>query len=392
MVRQQARVKLPVVKLPIDLWLFAATLALVTIGLILVLDSSYVKTLRSANLGYDAYYYVKRQAAGAFVGLFALFGMMHCGYWRLRRFAVAGMIVGVGLLLAVNLPHLGVNENGATRWVKLGPLVFQPSEAAKLLLILYIAALLSRPHFNVRYLGAQGLTPPLLVMGLYLALIEREPDLGTAIVLFLAVLTQMFLAGARRRHLGMILGAVTLAIVLMSFGFGHRKGRISTYLHPEQNLKGTGFQVNQARLAIGSGEWIGTGLGRGVGKYILPQANSDFIFATYAEETGLLGSCLLLGLMCFVGWRGFEIARRTRDRFGALLAAGIAALISWQALINIGVATGCIPATGVPLPFISNGSSSLVLLLAGIGLLLNIAQHPTPPGTSTELPRAGRRE
>jgi cell division protein FtsW len=389
MIRQQPRVKLPT-----DLGLFAATLALVVVGLIMVLDSSYVKALESSRLGNDAYYFVKRQAGGAIFGMFALFGMMRLGYWNLRRYAVAGMLFGFLLLFAVNLPHLGVHENGAARWLKLGPITFQPSEAAKLLLIIYVAALLSRPHCNVRYLGSQGLFPSLLITGFYLLLIEREPDLGTAIVLFLAVVTQIYLAGARRRHVAMILAAAGLAVVVM-MGMSsrgkdqYRAGRITTFLHPEKDQQGIGYQIFHSRLAIGSGEWLGQGMGRGREKYFLPQGNSDFIFATYAEETGFAGCCVLIVLMAVVGWRGFEIAFRTRDRFGALIAGGIAALISWQALINIAVATGSIPATGVPLPFISNGSSSLVLLMAGIGLLLNIAQYPMPPGTTVEAGRGG---
>jgi cell division protein FtsW len=384
MIRPQPRVKLPT-----DLALFAATIALVVVGLILVMDASFVTALENARLGNDAYYFVKRQAGGAIVGMFALFGMMRLGYWNLRRYAVAGMFAGIVLLCAVNIPHLGLQENGAVRWLKLGPLSFQPSEAAKLLLIIYVAALLSRQHCNVRVLGPQGLLPSLLITGVYLYIIEREPDLGTAIVLFLAVITQVYLSGARRRHIAMLLAGVTLAVALMAGVGGHSKGhyragRITAFLHPEQDQQGIGYQILHSRLAIGSGEWIGQGMGQGHEKYYLPQGNSDFIFATYAEETGFVGCCILLGLMALVGWRGFEIAHRTRDRFGTLLAGGIAALISWQALVNIAVATGSIPATGVPLPFISNGSSSLVLLMAGIGLLLNIAQHPTPPGASAE--------
>jgi len=374
-------------KLPIDLTLFAATVALVVLGLWMVLDSSYVKTLESARAGNDAFFFVRRQANGALIGLAALFAMMRVGYWKLRGGAVAGMIVGLILLYAVKIPHIGVSLNGAARWIKLGPIQFQPSELAKLLLIVYIAALLSRPHCRVRFLGAEGLMPSLIVIGITLLLIEREPDLGTAVVLFLAVMTQLFLAGARKRHIGLI--CAVCAVVVLAIGFGnrgmtHRDGRITAFLHPTEHKKGLGFQVYHARLAIGSGQWIGEGMGRGREKYFLPQGNSDFIFATYAEETGFLGCLLLIGLMGVVGWRGFRIATATKDRFGMLLAAGISSLISWQALINMAVATGSIPATGVPLPFISDGSSSLILLLASVGILLNIAQHPTPPPVTVD--------
>lgn len=374
-------------KMPIDLWLFAGTIALVVLGLWLVFDASYVKSLDSAAQSHDAFFFVKRQAAGAIVGLFALFTLMRLGYWHLRSRALFGMGLGLLMLWAVRIPGIGRHALGAWRWIRLGPFSFQPSEVAKMLLIFYAAALLSRPHCRVRVLGVQGLLPLLLVTGGYLWLIEREPDLGTAVVLFLAVLTQIYLAGARKRHIGMIVAASGLAVVLIGFsgaGTGHRQGRIDSFLHPEAHQQDSGFQVYHAKLAIGSGEWMGLGMGQGKEKYRLPQGNSDFIFATYAEEFGFVGCLALIGLMGLVGWRGFKIAAQTDDRFGALLAGGIASLISWQALVNIAAATGSIPATGVPLPFISDGSTSLIVLLGGIGILLNIAQHPLPPGMTGE--------
>jgi cell division protein FtsW len=305
--------------------------------------------------------------------------MARYGYWRLRQIAVPLMALSLALLLAVWLPHIGVRENNASRWLKFGPVQFQPSELAKMALILYISALLSRPHCRIRTVG-DGIGPPLFVTMITVVLIEREPDLGTAVVLFLAVVTVLYLAGARKRHLVTVLAAAGLAVILLGLGQGHRQGRIWEFLHPGKDKEGIGYQIFHSRLAIGSGEVLGVGLGHGREKYYLPQSESDFVFATLAEELGFLWTVPVLGLLCLVGWRGMRIAWGTRDRFGSLLAGGIAALISWQALINIAVATGSIPATGVPLPFISYGSTSMVLLLAGVGILLNIAQHPTPPG------------
>ncbi len=376
-------------RLPVDHVLFAATLALVVIGLWMVFDSSYIKTLDNAKMGHDAFFYVKKQAVGVVAGLGALFAMMQIGYWRLRRLAVPLMLLGMALLLAVYFPHVGVRENNASRWLALGPARFQPSELAKMTLILYLAALLSRPDCKIRHLS-EGLGPPLLIAGLYLLLIEREPDLGTAVVLFLAVLTQLFLAGARKRHIALIGGVALLAVLLLGFGWGHRQGRITAFLHPEKYSKNVGYQILHSRFAVGSGGLTGVGLGQGREKYFLPQGNSDFIFATLAEELGFVRTVPIMALLCVVGWRGFRIACQTKDRFGALLAVGIASLISWQALINIAVATASIPATGVPLPFISFGSSSLVFLLAGVGVLLNIAQYPTPPGQETGQKSAAR--
>ncbi len=372
--RQQTRLRMPV-----DIPLFAVTLALVVIGLWMVYDSSYPKALDNPRMNSDDFYFARRQAMGAILGLCSLFVMKSYGYWNLKRHSVGLMVVGAGLLCAVYLPRIGITQNHAARWVKFGPLMFQASEFAKLALLIYAACFLSRPHCNLRSLGEQGLAPLLVVALLYVALIEREPDLGTAVVLFLAFMTQLFLAGARKRHLCLILALSGLAAILMVSGFGHRSGRIATFLHPGQDKQGLGYQLSQSRLAIGSGQWIGMGVGKGREKYYLPEVDSDFIFATYAEELGFVGCAVLLTLQCLVAWRGFCIAHQTKDLFGSLLASGIAAQISWQALINLGTATGSIPATGVPLPFISNGSSSLILLMASVGILLNIAQHPTPP-------------
>ena len=367
-------------KMPVDNLLFGATLALIVFGLWMVFDSSYVKTLDDAKTHFDAFYFVKKQAMGAAMGIAALFVMQRVGYWKLRPLVVPLMLLGLGLLLMVWIPPFGHSENGAHRWVSLGgPLRFQPSEFAKMTLILYLAALLSRLNAKIRDFG-EGLGPPLLVTVLCCVLIEREPDLGTAAVLFATAVTLFFLAGARKRHVALILAGATLIVGVLGFGFSHRMGRMLVFLNPKKDKTGIGYQVYHSELAVGSGRWLGAGLGRGREKYYLPQGDTDFIFATVAEELGFLRTLpLFLGLMV-VAWRGFRIAAQCRDRFGSLLASGITALICWQALVNIAVATACVPATGVPLPFISFGSSSLVFLMGGIGILLSIAQHPMPPG------------
>jgi cell division protein FtsW len=364
--------------MPVDNLLFGATLALIVMGLWAVFDSSYVKTLDSSLTHNDALFFVKRQMVGVVFGLVSLTVMMRIGYWKLRKLAVPLMITALVLLLAVWIPHVGRVENHAARWIKMGPLQFQPSELAKIAVILYVSALLSRPHCNMKSF-MDGIFPALLVTALALALIEREPDLGTAFVLFLAFMTILYLAGAEMHHLLAILAGAGLVVLMFGFVFGHRQGRITAFLHPDKDKEGIGYQIFHSRLAVGSGRVTGVGLGHGREKYYLPQGDSDFIFATVAEETGFAGSVVMLLLMGLVGWRGFDIAYKTRDRFGMLLAIGISSLISWQAITNVAVATASIPATGVPLPFISYGSTSLIVLLTGIGVLLNIAQNPVPP-------------
>lgn len=378
MVRQQT-VRL---RLPVDVLLFGTMLALIVIGLLMVVDSSYVKTLDSLRAGHDAYYDLKKQIAGVVFGLFMMGVVMRVGYWRLKQWAVPLVVIGGALLLAVWLPHIGHHENNAARWVKIG-IKFQPSEVAKLTLLIYIAAQLARPACKIRHL-TEGLGPTLCVTGFYLLAIEREPDLGTAIALFFAVLSQLFLAGARRRHIALILAGCGLAAFFVIGMSKHRQESMSAFLDPGKYQQGIGYQVYVARLAVGSGGWTGMGIGQGREKSYLPESDTDFIFATMAEELGFFWTLPILTLLALIGGRGFWIAYNTKDRFGQILAGGIASLISWQALINIAVATGSIPATGVPLPFLSFGSTSLVALMIGIGLLLNIAQHPTPPTQAVE--------
>ncbi len=383
MVRQQT-VRL---KLPVDVLLFGTMLALIVIGLLMVLDSSYVKTLDNAKLGHDAYFELKKQIVGVIMGLAAMATVMKIGYWRLKQWAVPLACIAVFLLIAVWLPGIGQRDNGAARWVHLSVVRFQPSEFAKLVLLLYVAAQLARPACKIKHL-TEGLAPTLFIAGIFLVLIEREPDLGTAIALFLAVLTQLFLAGARRRHVLIIATVCLTGVMLFGMLFKHRQDRLAAYSDPAKYQQGIGYQVYHARLAVGSGGLTGMGIGQGREKFYIPQGETDFIFATMAEELGFFWLLPILGLLILIGGRGFYIAYTTKDRFGQILAGGISALISWQALINMGVATGAIPATGVPLPFISFGSSSLVALMIGIGLLLNIAQNPLPPAPALEKQRA----
>lgn len=365
---------------PMDYWLFGSVLVLVVIGLLMVLDSSYVQALRRPDR--NGFYFLSRQAIGAGIGLLCMAITWRIGYMRLKKWAFPLILVGMALLVIVLVPGLGHQQGFGTRWI--GPKLFrfQPSEFAKLCLLIYTAKLLSLPRSrrHGRYSEMLWLGPPLVVAVIYLVLIEREPDMGTAVVLFLAILSQVFAAGIRKRHLLMLLGFTALAAVLMVSVHRHRSSRIDTFLHPERAPLGAGFQVRHAALAVGSGSWFGVGWGKGREKFYLPEANSDFVFSTMAEELGFCGVMPVFLLFIVVGMRGFMIAERARDPFGALLAIGLAGLISWQALINIAVATATVPATGVPLPFISYGSSSLIVMLSATGILLSIAQHSGPPG------------
>ncbi len=365
---------------PADLWLFGSTLMLTVIGLWMSLDTSYPKTLSRAKGLESIVHLLYVQIAGAAIGLMALFFCMLISPLVLRRIAVPGAITGIALLALVWAPHLGARLNMSYRWIKIGSVMIQSSELAKILLLIYAADRLASAVKRVRRPGWNEIWPVLLVSSITLLLIEKEPDLGTAFVLFMAVFVQLYLAGVRKRHLAVICMVCLTGVLLFGMhgkGLAHRQQRIVAFLHPQYDPEGIGYQVQHARLAVGSGELYGEGFGHGLQKYYLPQANSDFVFATYAEETGFAGSILLLILLLMVCWRGFLITLRCRSehQFEALLAGGITALIGVQALTNIAVATGSIPATGVPLPFVSHGSSSLVVLMCCVGLLLNIGQR-----------------
>lgn len=359
-------------KFPIGILLFGVILILVLIGLLMVFESSYPKSLSTLKTQGDAYLYLKKQTIGLGVGLVALFILSYFDYRKLRAAATPLLFVSIVMLCLVWIPHFRPAGSVAARWISFGSFKFQPSELAKVGLILYLAARLSRKNRNARDLK-KGLLPPVIISLFVLLLIEREPDLGTAVVLFLTMITQLFLAGARKRHLFYLVSLCALAGLVATGSFGHRQKRFDTWHDPFKDRKGATYQMYQSLSAVGSGRWFGVGLGQGKQKFSMPEGESDFIFATMAEELGFARVVPVMSLLFVVGAIGFWIALHAKDQFGSLLAGGIAALIIWQAFINIAVVTNTIPATGVPLPFISFGSTSLSILLACVGILINIA-------------------
>ncbi len=376
-------------KFPAGIILFGITLILVTIGLLMVFESTYAKAFVTSKPNSDAFSYLKKQTVGMALGLAGLFILSHINYRKLRSFAEPMLFVSILMLCLVWLPYFRP-VGAAARWIGVGAFKFQPSELAKISLILYLAARLSRKDRNPREL-MKGLLPPLSISLFVLLLIEREPDLGTAVVLFLTMITQLFLAGVRKRHLCMVIGFCALAGVLVTSAFTHRTQRFETWKDPSKNVRGAAYQMDQSLKAVGSGKWFGVGIGQGKQKFSMPEGESDFIFATLAEELGFARVVPVVTLLFLVGAIGFWIALNSKDQFGTLLAGGIAALISWQSFINIAVVTNTIPATGVPLPFISFGSTSLSLLLSSVGILINISHQPNenPKGNRV---KAGKQE
>ena len=347
--------------------LLLVTLALVAFGLVMVFSA----TSGQATLGNgDALYYLRKQGLYAVVGVVLLVLIRRAGYRALRPLAPTLVVASIGLLLAVLA--IGQTVNGAKRWLQFGPAVFQPSELAKLALAIWVAAYLSRRPAP-RTLG-ELVKPIGLVFGVVCALLLAEPDLGTAITIVVMLGGVLVVSGAPGRLLATAGGLVATLILTAAWLEPYRRARLLSFLNPWDDPQGAGYQTVQAMLGMGSGGIFGVGLGEGVAKnFYLPEAHTDMIFAIVGEELGLVGTTALIGAYAAFAYAGLRVALACKDPFGKRLAAGITTLVCGQALINIAAVMGAAPLTGITLPFVSYGGSSLVVGLAGVGILLNIA-------------------
>jgi cell division protein FtsW len=353
--------------------LLTATLCLLAFGAVMVFSASSARSL--LNSGGNGFYYLERTLIFGAIGLLVMRVLSVRGAAAVKPLTPLILCGSLLLLFAVLLPGVGTTVNGAQRWIGGGLVQFQPSELAKLALVLYGAYLLSTEPKRVRTLG--GLGPYLLIVGLSVVLIAKEPDLGTAIVVSFTVCCMLFLAGVRARTLapvGAIIGVLAVTMIAMH---PYQEARLTGFLHPGSDTSGAGFQAKQATIAIGSGGLTGVGLGESVQKAsYLPEAHTDMIAAVIGEELGLVGMFVLVGLFGMFGYAGLRAAHRARDRFSKLLAAGLTSLIMAQAALNLFAVLGLAPLTGVPLPFVSYGGTSLTLTLACAGLILNVARRP----------------
>ena len=360
------------------------TLGLVAFGLVMVYSASSARAMLAAN---DPAYYLKRQALYALLGLGLLALMTRIDFRALRH--VGGPLLGVSFFLLVAVLAVGTEVNGARRWLSTGVIDFQPSELAKFAVALWVAGLLVRRPAPTT-LG-ELLRPLGLVVGLACGLILIEPDLGTAIAIAVMTSAMLVVAGTRLRVL--LAGAgIGAAIVLVAIWLEpYRRARFFSFLDPWQDPDGAGFQSVQALIALGSGGFFGVGLGESVQKvYYLPEASTDMIFAIVGEELGLFGSLAVIVAFALFGYAGFNVALRCRDPFGKVLATGITALICGQAALNMSAVLGLLPLTGIPLPFVSYGGSSLVIGLTSVGVLLNIAVNGSV--AEAEVPDRRRRD
>jgi cell division protein FtsW len=364
--------------------LVLVTLALVAFGLVMVYSASSARALLGSD---DPAYYLKRQALYAVVGLVALVLLSRTDYRRLRH--AAGPLLLASFVLLVAVLAIGTAVNGARRWISLGTLTFQPSELAKLALALWIAGLLARRPAPQTL---SDLVRPIgLVVGAASALILVEPDLGSALAIAIMVAAILLVAGTPVRTLAAGSGIAGMLVLAAIWLEPYRRARIFSFIDPWHDPQGAGFQSVQAMIALGSGGIFGVGLGESVQKiYYLPEASTDMIFAIVGEELGLVGVLAVIGAFALFAYAGLNIALRCRDPFGKRLAAGLTALVCGQAAVNVSAVMGLAPLTGVPLPFVSYGGSSLVVGLASVGILLNIAVNHGVAAVS-EVPDRRRR-
>lgn len=358
----------------IDMVIVGVIVILLCMGIVMVHSASSVV---AANKFGDPFFYPKRQLIWAVIGIVAMFWFARFDYHKLRQHAPKIVVISFVMLVLVLL--IGVNRGGSKAWLGFGSLGIQPSEFAKLGLIIFLAHLLSESGDRMQSLW-RGFLPPLGLALAAVGLIMLEPDLGQSVVIMGTTLLMMFAAGTRLKHLGGFFGLGILGFSGLVAMAPYRIQRVVAFLDPWKDPQNAGYQIIQSLYAIGSGGVLGLGLGNSRQKFLyLPEPQTDFIFAIIGEELGFLGCLAILLLFGVIVWRGVRTSIFAPDEFGSLLAVGITGMIAVQVLINIGVVTGSMPATGITLPFISYGGSSLTLMLTGVGILLNISKQAVFP-------------
>jgi len=362
-----------------DYTILVVVVALIAIGILMVYSSSAMKAYLRDD---DTLSIVGPQIGWAALGLVVMAIMMKVDYRYLRLVSVPVFLVGLALLALVFVPSLNVVVGGSARWLKVGPLpAVHPAEFAKLAMVIYLAHWFAKRGTSIKGWWT-GTVPFLVIIAPIIVLVFREPDLGTTMVLGLTALAMFYLAGANMLHLAWMVGVALTAMVVAGLR-GYQMERIRTWLNPWADPLGTGFHTIQGLLALGLGGILGAGLGesRLAGGLFLPNASNDYIFAIIGEEFGLIGGAVVVGLFVVLAYSGIKVALAAPDTFGALLAAGITAWLCIQAFINIGVVVVLIPVTGITLPFISAGGSSLLISLAAVGILLSISRETVERGT-----------
>ncbi len=355
-----------------DQTLLMVTLLLLAIGLLMVFSASFVVAEESRG---DPYHFLKRQAMWVAIGLVGMYIMSHVHYKQLKRFSILILLLNfilLGLLFTDFGSYMGTE---ARRWLSLGPVVLQPSEFSKLALVIFTAAYMSSRRLNIHSFWTASLIP-LVLVGSVFFMIQLQPDMGTALVVLAGSVLVVIFAGMPMSQVAGLALALTPPLAYFTLKEEYRMQRLFTFLDPWAEPTGSGYQMIQSLYALGPGHIFGTGLGRGKQKlFYLPEPQNDFIFAVIGEELGFIGAVSVIMLYLILIWRGFQIAIRAPELFGSLVAAGITFMIAVQVLINVAVVTGTVPVTGINLPLISAGGSSVLFTLLGIGILLNISKY-----------------
>jgi cell division protein FtsW len=355
-----------------DVWLMASVACLLLLGLVMVYSASISISQRATG---NSLYYLLRHLVSLVVGLMCMAVVMRT---RARWWATTGpylLLLGIGLLAVILVPGLGVHVNGSSRWLPLGVVNLQPSELVKIFMIVYVAGYLVRKQDELRFF-TQGILMLSIVLAIIGMLLLQEPDLGSVVVICISVFGMLFLAGVRFWHFMVVVGAGVGGMVLLTVFAPYRLARVTGFLDPWSDPFNSGFQLTQALIAFGRGEWLGVGLGGSVQKlFYLPAAHTDFLFSVIAEELGLIGVVLVIALFAVVVWRAFAIAHqaeRMGQIYAARLAEGLGLLLGVQAMINMGVNMGALPTKGLTLPFVSYGGSSMLVSCIAVGLLFMV--------------------
>ncbi|TRZ50058.1 putative lipid II flippase FtsW [bacterium] len=350
--------------------IFSITVILICIGIVMIYSTS---SIYAGERYQDSAFFLKRHIIFLLIGVVFTFLAMSIDYRTLRKFSRPLLLFSLFLLVLVLIPGIGREVSGARRWFRFKFLSFQPSELANLAVIVYIADFIARREKVIKTF-LTGFLPPLAVLGSVALLILVQPDLGTVIALGAVVFIMLFVAGARVSHLLAIILASVPALYVLIFNVSYRRMRIMAFLNPWLDPKGSGFQIIQSQIALGSGGITGVGLGHSMQKlFYLPAAHTDFIFSIIGEELGLVGTLAVIALFIILILQGLKVVKNAPDKFGYFLALGLVSIISVKVIINIGVSCGLLPTKGLPLPFISYGGSSFIFDMVSMGILMNIA-------------------
>ena len=357
----------------IDKKLLSIVVLLVVFGLAMIASAGIAYS--RSRFG-DSYYFFKHQLFyGILPGFFVLYATQKIHYTAWKKLSLPLFALSIFCLILVFVPGVGSKVYGASRWLQLGPFSFQPSEMLKLSIIFYLAAWLESRAEKVKDFY-EGLLPFLAVVAGVSFLLEKQPDMGTLGVIIFIAMSVFFISGAKLAHMFLIVATGFSALGLLIKFEAYRMDRFLVFMHPELDPRGIGYQINQALLAIGSGGIFGVGLGHSMQKFnYLPEPVGDSIFAIIGEELGMIGCVILVLFFLFFAMTGLKIAKNAPDKFSQLVAVGITTWITFQAFINISAISGLIPLTGIPLPFISYGGTSIIFLMAGIGVMLNISKY-----------------